>query len=358
MSIAGTDRIPLRRALVSVYDKTGLEELVRGPPRRRRGPGVDRRVRRPDRVARAPGDHGGGPHRLPRVPRRPGQDAAPEGARGDPRRPAPRHPRRAARRARRRAVRPRRLQPLPLHRDRDVGGVARRVRRADRHRRPVDGAGRRQEPPVGRHRDLARARTPTCSGPPGDGGFTLAERQALAAEAFVHTATYDVAVASWMGNVLTDTSDGDGFPAWIGATWNKQATAALRREPAPGGRALRQRLPAAARPRPGRAAARQGDVLQQLRRRGRGLPRGPRPRRPADRRDHQARQPVRDRGRRRRGGHRRGPRPGARLRPRVGLRRDHRDEPPGHPRDGRAPSRTSSPRWSSRRTSTTTPSRC
>ncbi|MCB0943387.1 MAG: bifunctional phosphoribosylaminoimidazolecarboxamide formyltransferase/IMP cyclohydrolase, partial [Mycobacterium sp.] len=55
------------------------------------------------------------------------------------------------------------------------------------------------------------------------GGFTLAQRQALAAEAFVHTATYDVHVASWMGNVLTDTSDGSGFPAWVGATWDKAA---------------------------------------------------------------------------------------------------------------------------------------
>ncbi len=55
------------------------------------------------------------------------------------------------------------------------------------------------------------------------GGFTLAERQRLAAEAFVHTATYDVHVASWMGNVLTDTSEGTGFPAWMGATWDKSA---------------------------------------------------------------------------------------------------------------------------------------
>jgi phosphoribosylaminoimidazolecarboxamide formyltransferase / IMP cyclohydrolase len=55
------------------------------------------------------------------------------------------------------------------------------------------------------------------------GGFTLAERQQLAAKAFVHTATYDVQVASWMGNVLTDTSDGSGFPAWVGATWDRQA---------------------------------------------------------------------------------------------------------------------------------------
>jgi phosphoribosylaminoimidazolecarboxamide formyltransferase/IMP cyclohydrolase len=56
-----------------------------------------------------------------------------------------------------------------------------------------------------------------------EGGFTLAQRQRLAAEAFVHTATYDVAVASWMGNVLTDTSDGQGFPAWVGGTWDKAA---------------------------------------------------------------------------------------------------------------------------------------
>jgi phosphoribosylaminoimidazolecarboxamide formyltransferase/IMP cyclohydrolase len=61
------------------------------------------------------------------------------------------------------------------------------------------------------------------------GGFTLEQRKRLAAEAFVHTASYDVAVASWMGNVLTDTSEGptgepSGFPAWIGGTWEKSAT--------------------------------------------------------------------------------------------------------------------------------------
>jgi phosphoribosylaminoimidazolecarboxamide formyltransferase / IMP cyclohydrolase len=55
------------------------------------------------------------------------------------------------------------------------------------------------------------------------GGFTLGERQRLAAAAFAHTASYDVAVASWMGNVLVDTSEGTGFPAWVGATWEKSA---------------------------------------------------------------------------------------------------------------------------------------
>ncbi len=53
------------------------------------------------------------------------------------------------------------------------------------------------------------------------GGFTLAEREALAAAAFVHTATYDVAVASWMASTLAETSGGDGFPQWSGATWTK-----------------------------------------------------------------------------------------------------------------------------------------
>jgi phosphoribosylaminoimidazolecarboxamide formyltransferase/IMP cyclohydrolase len=57
------------------------------------------------------------------------------------------------------------------------------------------------------------------------GGFTLAERTRLAAQAFVHTASYDVAVASWMGNVATTTDEVDGiatgFPAWVGATWDR-----------------------------------------------------------------------------------------------------------------------------------------
>ena len=55
------------------------------------------------------------------------------------------------------------------------------------------------------------------------GGFTLDERKLLAAQAFVHTADYDTAVASWMGNVYTDTSSGSGFPAWTGATFTRAA---------------------------------------------------------------------------------------------------------------------------------------
>jgi phosphoribosylaminoimidazolecarboxamide formyltransferase/IMP cyclohydrolase len=52
-----------------------------------------------------------------------------------------------------------------------------------------------------------------------NGGFTLQERRALAAEAFAHTASYDVAVGSWMSTVLAPSAE--GWPAWTGATWER-----------------------------------------------------------------------------------------------------------------------------------------
>src|SRR3712207_7131442 len=52
------------------------------------------------------------------------------------------------------------------------------------------------------------------------GGFTLAERRSLAAAAFRHTATYDIAVASWMGSVLAPEED-TVFPAWVAASWER-----------------------------------------------------------------------------------------------------------------------------------------
>ncbi|MFJ6133289.1 bifunctional phosphoribosylaminoimidazolecarboxamide formyltransferase/IMP cyclohydrolase [Janibacter terrae] len=55
-----------------------------------------------------------------------------------------------------------------------------------------------------------------------DGGFTQAQRERLAVAAFVHTATYDVAVASWMGSVLSP-SDDTPFPGWIGGTYTKSS---------------------------------------------------------------------------------------------------------------------------------------
>ncbi|MCA0146150.1 bifunctional phosphoribosylaminoimidazolecarboxamide formyltransferase/IMP cyclohydrolase [Blastococcus sp. LR1] len=52
------------------------------------------------------------------------------------------------------------------------------------------------------------------------GGFTLAGRQKLAAAAFRHTASYDTAVASWMGSVLAPDEE-TAFPEWVGATWER-----------------------------------------------------------------------------------------------------------------------------------------
>ncbi|MCG7593062.1 bifunctional phosphoribosylaminoimidazolecarboxamide formyltransferase/IMP cyclohydrolase [Mycobacterium sp. PSTR-4-N] len=62
------------------------------------------------------------------------------------------------------------------------------------------------------------------------GGFTLAERKKLASLAFRHTAEYDVAVASWMESVLAPEADAEAgaasLPPWFGATFRR--TAVLR----------------------------------------------------------------------------------------------------------------------------------
>ncbi|HEX5740319.1 MAG TPA: bifunctional phosphoribosylaminoimidazolecarboxamide formyltransferase/IMP cyclohydrolase [Pilimelia sp.] len=54
-----------------------------------------------------------------------------------------------------------------------------------------------------------------------DGGFTDSQRRALAVEAFRHTAAYDVAVASWLGGVAAPA--GEEFPQWLGETWERAA---------------------------------------------------------------------------------------------------------------------------------------
>jgi len=82
------------------------------------------------------------------------------------------------------------------------------------------------------HRSVAVVTSPTAYPQVLDavaaGGFTLGQRQRLAADAFVHTATYDVAVASWMlaqapADTVADPGEDNGFPTWVGATWD-QAT--------------------------------------------------------------------------------------------------------------------------------------
>ena len=53
------------------------------------------------------------------------------------------------------------------------------------------------------------------------GGFTLSQRRALAAAAFAHTASYDVAVASWFSSQLETQA---ALPEFVGATFTRAHT--------------------------------------------------------------------------------------------------------------------------------------
>ncbi|GLX52763.1 bifunctional purine biosynthesis protein PurH [Streptomyces hygroscopicus subsp. hygroscopicus] len=56
-----------------------------------------------------------------------------------------------------------------------------------------------------------------------DGGFDLAARKRLAAEAFKHTAAYDVAVASWFADDYAPVDD-SAFPDFVGAAYARKNT--------------------------------------------------------------------------------------------------------------------------------------
>ncbi|MEU7108838.1 bifunctional phosphoribosylaminoimidazolecarboxamide formyltransferase/IMP cyclohydrolase [Streptomyces sp. NPDC046215] len=64
----------------------------------------------------------------------------------------------------------------------------------------------------GRYADVLKAAA--------DGGFDLAQRKGLAAEAFRHTAAYDVAVASWFAADYA--GDGADFPGFVGVTYERK----------------------------------------------------------------------------------------------------------------------------------------
>ncbi|MGI5206717.1 bifunctional phosphoribosylaminoimidazolecarboxamide formyltransferase/IMP cyclohydrolase [Spirillospora sp. CA-108201] len=86
------------------------------------------------------------------------------------------------------------------------------------------------------------------------GGFTLDERRRLAARAFAHTASYDVAVASWFaGDYAPDATAAETrWPDFLGATWERSNTlrygenphqrAALYRSPGEAGLAGAEQL--------------------------------------------------------------------------------------------------------------------
>ena len=160
------------------------------------------------------------------------------------------------------------------------------------------------------------------------GGFTLDERRALAAQAFMAIADYDVAVANWFA-VQADPAD--GWPDFAGLGLRKRAV--LRYGENPHQAAALYADPVVA---PGLAQAEQlhgkemsynnyvdadaaWRTVARLRRTGG--------------RHHQAREPVRRRGRRR---SRRRPPQGARLRPGLGVRRRDRGERPGDGGAGQA----------------------
>jgi len=79
-----------------------------------------------------------------------------------------------------------------------------------------------------------------------DGGFTLDQRRALAAEAFARTAAYDIAVASWFASACApdEIARDSGWPSVAGAVWrradvlrygeNPHQRAALYVRPGPG----------------------------------------------------------------------------------------------------------------------------
>ncbi|TMQ90173.1 bifunctional phosphoribosylaminoimidazolecarboxamide formyltransferase/IMP cyclohydrolase [Actinomadura soli] len=86
------------------------------------------------------------------------------------------------------------------------------------------------------------------------GGFTIEERRRLAAQAFAHTASYDVAVASWFasGYAPDETAAETRWPDFLGATWersnplrygeNPHQRAALYRTPGESGLAGAEQL--------------------------------------------------------------------------------------------------------------------
>ena len=57
-----------------------------------------------------------------------------------------------------------------------------------------------------------------------DGGFDLPARRRLAMEAFRHTAGYDVAVATWIDQVVDPEEATAGMPPWVAGVWQRAAT--------------------------------------------------------------------------------------------------------------------------------------
>ena len=127
-------------------------------------------------------------------------------------------------------------QSLSVRGDRGARRGARRGDREHRHRRPGDGPLGGEEPRLrhDRHRSgrLRRAARRTGGN---DGATTLDFRKRMAAKAFAATAAYDAMISQWFAFA----DQGELFPDDARDDGGKLGGAALRREPAPAGRALR-----------------------------------------------------------------------------------------------------------------------
>ena len=155
----------IRRALLSVSDKTGLVDLARGLAEPRRRADLHRRHpqgagrRRSGRARHCRGD------RLSRDARRPGQDAAPARPRRHPRRP--RQSRSTPRPSPAQGIEPIDLVVCNLYPFEATvarpGSDARGDRREHRHRRPVAWCARRPRTTTTWPSSPTRRSTPRCS---------------------------------------------------------------------------------------------------------------------------------------------------------------------------------------------------
>ena len=296
-----------------------------GAPRGRGRPGVHGLDRLADRRRRRAGDQGRGPHRVPRVPRRPGQDPASH----DPRRDPGRHPqsRTTWLSWRDLGIEPFDLVVSNLYPFSDT--VELRAPREEECVEQIDIGGPSMVRAAAKnHASVAIVTEPRRNTARCWWRFAVAASPSPSARPLRQRRSCTRPATTWRS------------PAGWATSWPTPVTApASRRGPARRGpgrlscatgrtRTRRRRCTADGPPRGRhrRAAPRQGDVLQQLHRRRCRPARGVRPRGAGCRR-RQARQPLRCRGRCR---HRTGIRPRSRVRPGVGVRWRHRDQPSRH----------------------------
>jgi hypothetical protein len=322
LAVHGRTRV--RRALISVSDKTGLADRVRprtAPAGRRDA--LHRRHRQAAHRGRRAGHRGIGSHRLPGDHGRPGQD------------PASAHPRRHPRPARRRrrascartrsspstwswSTSTRSRRPSPT-RAATLDG-----HREHRHRRPHDAARGGQEPPaVTVVVDPADYAVVIDEMADQDGAVGDATRFDLAVKAFEHTAAYDGAIANYFGAVEHPRASRRDFPNTFNLQFRKRSRCAMARtrirRPPSTSSAQPPRQPS-----PAPSSCRARSCLQQHRRHRRRAGMRQAVRRGPGLRHRQARQPLR---------RRLGRRPAATPmsapshRSGIGLRRHHRLQP-------------------------------